>query len=677
MTRRHSLGSFRDPASVAVVGASDDPAKWGHWLARGARAGDHRRRVHLVNRSGADVLGEATYRSIAELPETPELVVVCVPPAAVRPLVEESLARGTRAFLTITAGVPDLDGLTALLDEYDALMVGPNSLGLYDAAAELQLAWGHFAPGPLAIVSQSGQLGSEIANLAARSGLGISRFVSIGNQTSVGARALLEDLVDDPATAVVALYLEGFADGVELVATLRALEDAGKPTIVLTTGASEGSQRLARSHTGSMTSALDVVDAACRASGAVRVATPSRLVELAQLLVAVPKPAGRRLAVISDSGGQGGIAADVAAAHGLHIPVLSDGLQARLAALLPVAAAVANPVDLAGAGEADMAVYADLCALLLDSGEVDAVVLSGYLGCYGEDNPATVEEEFAVVDRLGEIARGRHAPLVVHSMSADSAAVRRMREHGVPSYVAIEHALGALGAAATLRESPGRDLEASGEERALSGRGYWAARELLGGLGVAFPAGRVVRDRDDLGGPLRFPVVLKAAWLEHKSEHRGVALNLASADELAAAYDEMHARLGDGEYVVEEQDARADVVEMLVGARHDRDFGPVVVVGVGGTEAELHRDVRIELAPVDHATARRMIDDLRCRPLLAGWRGRPAVDVDALAAAVVAASELIASSTTIAELEINPVRVAPAGALAVDALVITKENPLV
>jgi acyl-CoA synthetase (NDP forming) len=148
-------------------------------------------------------------------------------------------------------------------------------------------------------------------------------------------------------------------------------------------------------------------------------------------------------------------------------------------------------------------------------------------------------------------------------------------------------------------------------------------------------------------------------------------------DELATAYDEMHDRLGDGEYVVEEQDARPNVVEMLVGARRDRDFGPVVVVGSGGTEAELYRDVRIELAPVDQETARRMIDDLRCRPLLSGWRGRPAVDVGALAAMIVAASELIAASPSISDLEINPVRVAPDGALAVDALVITKENPLV
>ena len=679
MFDRRSLNAFRDPASVAVVGASGDPAKWGHWLARGARAGGHRRRVYLVNRSGADVLGEATYRSIEELPETPELVVVCVPPTAVRPLVEESLARGTRAFLVITAGVPDLDGLTSLLVEHDAHMVGPNSLGLYDAAAELRLAWGHFTPGPLAIVSQSGQLGSEIANLAVRLGLGVSRFVSVGNQTSITARDLLDDLVDDPDTSVVALYLEGFADGAELVPVLRALAEAGKPTILLTTGASAGSQRLARSHTGSMTPTLDVVDAACRAGGAVRVSTPLELVNLASLLVSAPRPPGRRVAVVSDSGGQGGIAADVAAARGLEVPVLTDDLQARLAASLPAAAALANPIDLAGAGEADMGVYAELCRILLRSDEVDAVVLSGYLGCYGEDNPATREAEFDVIDRLAEIARGHGAPLVVHSMSDDSEAVRRMREHGVAVYPAVEHAIAALAGAAALHESPGRELKVPGEERTLAGIGYWAARELLGGLGVAFPAGRLVRDRAGLEAcaALAVPVVLKAAWLEHKSEHQGVALGIGSMDELATAYDEMHDRLGDGEYVVEEQDARPNVVEMLVGARRDRDFGPVVVVGSGGTEAELYRDVRIELAPVDQETARRMIDDLRCRPLLSGWRGRPAVDVGALAAMIVAASELIAASPSISDLEINPVRVAPDSALAVDALVITKENPLV
>lgn len=667
-----SLDPFRDPSSVAVVGASDDQTKWGYWLARGALHGRDRRRVYLINRSAVTVQGEPTYSSVGELPEAPDLVVVCVPPAFVHDLVADSLSKGARAFLGITAGVPDGEDLAALLRDHGARMVGPNSLGIYDSSTALQLAWGHFTPGNLAIVSQSGQLGSEIANLAARAGIGVSRFISVGNQLDVNAAELLDDLIDDPATHLVALYLESFTDGAHLVRTLRALARAGKPTLLLTTGASDGSKRLAQSHTGSLSSALATVDAACRAAGAVRVATPTELVNLARFLSRAPVPAGRRLAVVSDSGGQGGIAADVAAARGLSTPAFSPQLQDNLAELLPAGASVTNPVDLAGAGEADLHTYAEVCERLLGSGEVDAVVLSGYLGCYGEDTPSIEPAELEVVDRLGRIVEQTHAPLVVHSMSAGSRAVSRMWEHDIPAFGGIEFAMDAVAYAAGLHEWPGRDLKQPGHCDGAVADHYWAARGLLDALGIPSPAGRLVRARAELEActDLTFPVVLKAGWLAHKSEHGGVVLGLATPGELLAAYDEMHERLGDGEYVVEEQDRRRHTVEMLVGGNRDRDFGPVVVVGAGGTEAELHRDVCVELAPVDHATARSMIDRLRCRPLLGGWRGSPAVDVDALADIVVAVSEAIAARPDLSELEVNPIRVAPEGVLAVDALAV-------
>ncbi|WP_205786765.1 acetate--CoA ligase family protein [Specibacter cremeus] len=668
-----SLDPFRNPASVAVVGATDDRSKWGYWLARGALGGKHRRSVYFVNRSAGTVQGEAAFASVSALPEAPDLLVLCVPPQFIEDVVVEALAKGVKAFLGITAGVPNEARIGELIRAAGARIIGPNSLGLYDSSAELQLAWGHFTPGPLAIVSQSGQLGSEIANLGAGAGLGVSRFISVGNQLDVGAAELLDDLADHDATRMIALYLESFAGGADLVGTLRTLAGTGKQTIILTTGASEGSQRLAQSHTGSLTSALDTIDAACRAAGAIRVSTPTELVNVARYLSVAPKPGGRRVAVVSDSGGQGGIAADAAAASGLSTPVFSSGLQMSLAQILPDGAAVSNPVDLAGAGEANLQVYADLNERLLASGEVDAVVMSGYLGCYGEDNPVIEDAELAVVDRMGEIVHASHLPLLVHSMSAASPAVGRMWDHGIPAFHGIEFAMKALAQAADLAAWPGRHLKVPDADLTVSEPGYWAARSLLADLGIATPAGLLVTCRGDLehaATQLTFPVVLKAGWLEHKSEHGGVKLGLDTLEQLAAAYDDMHARLGDGNYVVEEQDERANAIEVLVGGRLDRDFGPVIAVGAGGTETELHRDVCVELAPVDHATALGMIGRLKCLPLLNGWRGKPATDIEALAAVVVSVSEAIAANGHITELELNPIRVAPEGALAVDALVV-------
>ncbi len=672
-----SLSSFRDPRSVAVVGASDDQAKWGYWLARGALEGRARRDVWLVNRSSDVVQGERTFRDVASLPAAPELVVLCVPAASLPTVLDEALAAGSRAFLAITAGVADDDRIRSALQAHGARMVGPNSLGLFDAGSDLQLAWGHFTAGSLAIVSQSGQLGSEIANLAARAGIGVSRFVSVGNQLDVTASELLGDLATHAETRTVALYLESFAGGQDLVATMRRLRSAGKHVLVLAAGASEGSRRLAASHTGSMTSALELVDAACRAAGAVRVLTPTELVDAARHLSVAPLPQGRRVAVVSDSGGQGGVAADRCFSLSLDTPVLGDELQQTLAALLPAGAAVSNPVDLAGAGEADLQTYAVICEQLARSGEVDAIVLSGYLGCYGQDTPSLESAEVDVVDRLGRLVDGSSVPLVVHTMSAGSVAVDRMWEHHIPTYGAVDPAVRSLAYAHRLADDVGRELPQVAPRALHPGGGYWAARTLLRELGVAVPD--AVRVTDVAGAraaaeTLVGPCALKAGWLAHKSEHGGVVLGLGDADALAVAFERMHRRLGDGEYVVEQMDGATDVVEMIVGARRDRDFGPVVTVGAGGTEAELWRDVTTELAPVDRSTALRMVDALRVRALLDGWRGRPAASVDALVDVVVAVSEAVAADPDLLELEVNPLRVSPKGAVAVDALV-TLERP--
>jgi acyl-CoA synthetase (NDP forming) len=453
------LSVFVDPRSVAVVGASADQTKWGYWLARGALRGAGRRDVHLVNAKGAVIEGQPSVRSLRELNVAPELVVLCTPAATVPDVVEDALAMGTTGFLGITAGLDAALGVPgserALADRIRAAgarLVGPNCLGLYDAAHDLDLAWGTFTPGSLAVISQSGQLGLEIAGLAAHSGLGISRFVSVGNQTDVTAVDLLADLAEDTATRAVVLYLESFADGRALVQAMARLRRTGKAVVVLTVGASEASRAAARSHTGSLTSSRDVVAAACRAAGAVLVDTPSEAVDLAHLLLGSPLPEGRRIAVVSDSGGQGALAADELSRAGLRVPRLGDATATALSALLPPAAAVGNPVDLAGAGESDLRTYGRVVDTLLGSGEVDAVVMSGYFGCYGDDTPALEERELEVVVSLADSVVRHRRPAVVHSMSHDSTAVQSLRAHLVPALHTIDAVARSLAHAADLGE---------------------------------------------------------------------------------------------------------------------------------------------------------------------------------------------------------------------------------
>jgi acyl-CoA synthetase (NDP forming) len=667
----HGLGVFRDPSSVAVVGASDDRSKWGRWLAAGALTGAHRRRVHLVNRRGGSVCGQPCATSLRRLDEVPELVVLSVPAAHVPDVVTEGLSLGVKGFLGITAGVADEPELARRIRAGGARLVGANSLGLVDTATDLCLAWGSFTAGPLAIVSQSGQVGSELALLGERHGLGISRFVSLGNAADVTATELLADLADHATTEVVAVYLENFTDGSLLLRALRGLREVGKPTLLLTVGGSVASTRLARSHTGSLTSPLDVVDAACRAAGVARVSTPSELIDVARALLATRPPRGSRVAIIGDSGGQCGIAADVAHTHRLAVPTFSHDI----GVVLPAGAAAHNPVDLAGAGEQDIANYARITEAVLRSDDVDAAVLTGYFGRYGLDIPAIGDREIAVAQRIGAAVADVGKPVVVHSMGSDSATAHTLWAAGVPTYDRIEAALSALRGLVPFGQPS--ELPLPHQSRPLDSRplialpeGYWETRQVL--VDVAFPRGLVVRARAELARAARLtaPYVLKAAWLDHKSEAGGVRIGLTGVDQLTAAYDEMTARLGPGDYVVEEQDTRPNTVEILVGARRDPEFGPLVVVGAGGTETELRQDIATELAPVSPATARDMLGRLHCAPLLRGWRGRPAVDIEGLSGLVHRVSLLVAASPLVGELELNPVRVGPDGPLAVDALII-------
>lgn len=672
---RGDLGAFVDPESVAVVGASDDATKWGYWLAKGALSGVHRRRVYLVNRRADTVQGRPCYSGLAALPEVPELVAFAVPAASLPESVEEATSMGVAGLVAVTAGVEDDARIRAALASNGSRMIGPNCLGIYDSTADLALAWGTFVPGNLAIVSQSGLLGLELAGLAEEAGLGVSRFVSLGSQIDVTAADALDQLVDHEATSVVALYLEGFGDSAATLAGMDRVRRAGKPVLVLTVGGSEASRAAARSHTGAMTAGTEIVDAACRAVGAVRVDTPRQLVDAAALIARSPVPAGPRIAIVTDGGGQGAIAADTAERRGFAVLPLPTVTQAELVAMLPTQAAVANPIDLAGAGERDIAVYGTVVTAIAQARVADAIVLSGYFGSYARDAPAAAQLEHDTARAIAAAAERFSVPVVVHSMARTSTTLDVLRECGVAAYHDIDAALGALRTARTFTRAPvarATPTLAPRRDRPYE-PGYFAARHLLTGAGIEFPPAIFV----DAGQPLPAdvsrlpgPYALKADWIEHRTDVGGVAVGVPDEAALRIAFDAMNERLGPHGYVIEQMDTRSGVTELVVAARRDPTFGPVVVVGAGGVTAELDPDTALELAPCTPATALAMLQRLRIWPLLAGWRGRPGVDVEAVVDVIVAASDELCSRPDIAEIEINPLRAGAAAAIAVDALVI-------
>jgi acyl-CoA synthetase (NDP forming) len=665
------------PSSVAVLGASNDPAKWGNWLARGALKGAGRRPVYLVNRNGTEVLGQPTYKSVSELPDTPELVVVAVPPAGFDEAVDASLAKGARAFVGITAGLGESgeegrrreEALVERVRAAGAILLGPNCLGVYDASSDLGICSNEFPPGSIGLISQSGNLALELGILARPYGLGFSRFASVGNQADVDLAELVASFGAHEATRLIAVYAEDFRDGRAFV---DACAHAGKPVVVLTVGRSDASARAAASHTGAMVSGTHVVEAACRSAGAQLVSTPAQMIDLAQALATPRRMAGRRVAVFGDGGGHGAIACDVATAAGLDVPELSDELSSKLAAMLPATAATRNPVDLAGGGEQDFNSYSNVARALLESGEVDGILMTGYFGGYSQYSDEFTEIEVNVARAIVKAVEDTGRPVVSQTMYHDTPTSIAQREGGIPIYPTIE---AAAAAAAALVERPA----ASGApaipppETGELDDSYYGSRDLLEAAGVPFVEARRCRTSDEVlaaGGELGYPVVLKALGILHKSDAGGVKVGIPDDAALAEAAADMQARLSPPEFSVERMAPLQHGVELIVGVSRDPRFGPVTLIGLGGIYAEVFKDFAIGLAPLSVADAEGLLSILRHAPLLGETRGRPAVNLRAAAEAAAALSRLAAARPDIAEIEINPLLVTPEGALALDARII-------
>ena len=627
--RRRDLRALFEPRSVAVVGASNDPAKWGQWLARGALLGAHRRSVFLINRSGGTVLGQDAYRSLKELPEPPELVVLAIPASAFEETVEGSLAAGARAIVAITAGLGESStegsrrerAVVERVRAAGAVLVGPNCMGLYDGQAELDLASSDFVPGKLGFVSQSGNLAIEVSLLGKEIGLGISRFVSVGNQADLEAAEVVEELAAHEPTRVIGVYLEDFRDG------RRFARAAGRGTasrcVLLAGGTSAVGVRAALSHTGALVSESAAIDAACRAAGIVRVSTPRELVEVTQLLLAPDPPRGRRIAIVTDGGGSAVVAADLASAAGLELPLLSEGLSARLSAAMPPTATTSNPVDFAGRRRAGP-------RLLRTRAAAAARVGRGRLGALDRLS-RRLQRDLGGAPWPGDRGRPRARPRGDGDRPRRCSS-RRCTGRRRPRWLCARQMCPCIATPArpslrspSLSHGPSRRASRSFPRPAepWTSSGYLEARRLLADAGLSLPRALQATTGDEAlaaASEVGYPVVLKALGVLHKSDAGGVALGLEDPEALARAAAAMDPPEG---YSVEQMVAAPGSVELIVGCRWDRRLGPVLLLGLGGIFAEVLRDTAVALAPAEPATVEGLLLGLRGASLLTGVRGRP------------------------------------------------------
>jgi acyl-CoA synthetase (NDP forming) len=691
---RRDLDALFAPDGVLLVGASANTLKWGGWVARSLAPLADRRRTYFVSRSGGELYGIPVHTSIPAVGDRVDLAIITIPAAGVAEAVDQALELGARALVVISAGFGEVggDGVVAQADlvrrvrEAGAVMLGPNCLGLFDAEHDLNVYGGAFPKGDVGLASQSGNLALEIALGLEAAGLGLSRFASVGNQADLTLADMILDLAYHDATRVVAGYVEAPADGARFAAALREAS-ARKPVVLLHAGRSDLARRAALSHTGVLAAEARVIRAVARDAGVVVVETPGQLVDAVTALRAAVRPRRGAIAILADGGGHGVVASDVAADVELELAVLSDRTAAELARFLRYDTP-RNPVDLAGAGEDDIWNFDRLVGALLEAPEVDAVVLSGFFGGYGDYNPQAADVEVAVARSIAARVRAAGKPLIVHSMLAigggETTTLRALREEGIPVYARIEEALAAY-ARATAEATPIRAPIALADLPEIGGSpAYPEARALLHACGVPFPAGALARtdtEAGEIAASLVGPLVLKAVApsLIHKTDAGGVEVGVAATDVIRAAA-RMRERVADALPSVDldgiwvEEMAPSGGIDLVVGARRDPLFGVVVLVGVGGIFVEVLDDVIIAPAPVAPDHLERLARGLRAAPLLAGIRGAPPVDVGRAVEIAARLGDLLLQEPAIAEVEINPLRVDRDGVLALDARVIVHDS---
>jgi acetyltransferase len=695
MTRE--LAAFFAPRSIAVVGASRNPSKVGGSVLANLRAAGFEGRLVPVNASATAVQGLPAAPSLLAVDGPIDLAVIAVPAPAVLAALQACVAKGIPGAVVITAGFRETgeagrareDELRAWRAGQPLRIMGPNCLGWIRPSRRVNatFAAGMPLPGGIAFVSHSGALASAILDWARERRLGFSFFASLGNQADLNESDLLAAAAEDEETRVIAAYLEGVADGQRFREAL-ARTAAGKPVVLLKAGRSAEGARAVASHTGALAGSDAAFDAAVRQAGAVRVRTVEALFDLARCLASQPLPRGRRLLVVTNGGGMGIVATDAAQEAGLQVTPLDAAVRARLAPELPPTASLANPVDLVG--DADAARYDHALRAVGPDGGVDLALV--IMTAQAASDAASVAR--AIVGAT----RGWPIPVVAAFVGGARVApgARALEEAGLPCYAFPEPAVAALAGLALVGErrrepreappsgpspaalAPVRTQLARAAARAGAGTlGLLDLQALLRAYGLPLaPAALAATPAEaaEAAARLGFPVALKIASpdIAHKTDVGGVRLGLQSAAEVTAAAEAMLARV---------RAARPDAAirgftvqamaapgrELLVGAVRDPQFGPLVMVGLGGVFVEILRDTATRLAPLAAAEAARMLDELRAAPLLRGVRGEPPVDRAALVDAVTRFARLVADCPELAEIELNPLVARPDGVVAIDA----------
>ncbi len=681
------LEQLFSPQAVAILGASRNPGKVGHAFVANLLASGYKGTIVPVNPEAKDVLGVRCYRDLRAYGGKIDLGVIVVPPKFVKQSIQDCIDAGAKVVTVITAGFKEVNAagaaaeqeLVELCQRNGVRLQGPNCLGILNAHHQMNATFAPSVPPPgkISVISQSGALCVAILDWAAQQKLGMGKVISIGNKADLNEADFLQALAEDKQTTVVASYLESIKDGNKF---LRIAEEAAavKPVVILKVGITQAGAKAASSHTGSLAGADIAYGAAFRRSGVVRAENVEALFDYALAFSSQPLPKGSRVAVITNAGGPGIMAADAAESLGLKMVTPRPEAQALMRKFLPAAASVGNPVDVIG--DAPPALYIESLKVLQEEEDIDAIVVVV--------TPQNMTEPSLLAEQLAATHNGKK-PLLTAFMGGEAVAdaKAKLMAAGIPNYASPDRAMHSLKAmcdyAAWRRRPPRvvtrfpvnrRRVDRVLQVHSRSGQpqiGEVEAKEILRAYEFNILSGQLARSADeavDIAERIGYPVVLKISSPDiiHKSDFGGVRINLANAEQVRDAFDLMMLRIqrrAPNAFIrggfVEKMGTRGR--EVILGMTRDPQFGPMLMFGLGGIFVEVMKDVTFHLAPITADEAMQMLKGTRSYALLKGARGQSPVDLDAIAGALQRISQLATDYPEIMELDINPFIVGPVG----------------
>ena len=720
------VDALLNPRNVVIVGATDKPGNWAQRVWRNLKRYGYERPIYPFNPSRDSVWETRCYRSFGDLPETPDHLVVLIPASAVSDALSDAAASGARSATVMTSGFGEAgDDAGAALERRLRQVIartglgisGPNCLGNMNAFARFMTMpddrMQRVAPGPVAIIGQSGGLAMAIKRTLEERGVDTGMVITSGNESGLTTADYIAYFATQPEIKVIVSYLESVRDAPAFLAACTTARRAGKPVIVVKLGASDQGREAALAHTGRLAGSMAAFDAVAAPAGVMRVRNLDAVVEAVEYAVHAPLPGGAGLGAITFSGGLRGMLLDAAAAHGLKFAPLSPATETKLQTLLTVGTHIGNPLDAGFAALTSQDAYLKCVEILLDDPNIDLLLLQEEL----PRGPGTEKKE-ANLAAVNEIAARAKKPIAFVTMIShgltDYARTLRAKLPHLAFLQEIEKSLAtaraiidyAEQARTTTRETHsesylslvGRTKGRSAKREALrvggllegaSGRTILneiESKKLLKAYGIASPKEGLTRTESEavsLAKKIGFPVVAKivSAELAHKSDVGGVLLDLKSAGDVRSAYKQLMGPVAkranakpEGVLIAEQI---SDGIELVLGMHRDPEMGPVILFGAGGVELELAPDVALAAPPLDRRSAQALIARTRVARRIEGYRGKPPFDSDALAKALLGLSQLVIDAgPRISSIDINPFLLRRRGAVALDALVVFSGTPL-